>query len=85
MFRKAAVVDHEAMPSGLDSSTSGRIEIVFPVVGEVAAAGLTVQQLTERLQEGLQAELKRPRVTVSLKEINKGLLRRVSVFGAVNR
>jgi polysaccharide biosynthesis/export protein len=58
-------------------------KIVFPVVGEVAAAGLTVQQLTERLQQGLQAELKRPRVTVSLKEINKGLLRRVSVFGAV--
>jgi polysaccharide biosynthesis/export protein len=58
-------------------------KIVFPVVGEVVAAGLTVQQLTAALQQGLQAELKRPRVTVSLKEINKGLLRRVSVFGAV--
>jgi protein involved in polysaccharide export with SLBB domain len=58
-------------------------KIVFPVVGEVPAAGMTVLQLQERLQQGLRVELKRPRVTVSLKEINKGLLRRVSVLGAV--
>jgi protein involved in polysaccharide export with SLBB domain len=58
-------------------------KIVFPIVGEVPAAGMTVLQLQERLQQGLQVELKRPRVTVSLKEINKGLLRRVSVLGAV--
>jgi len=58
-------------------------KIVFPVVGEVTAAGLTVQELTERLQRGLQAQLKRPHVTISLKEMNKGLLRRASVLGAV--
>lgn len=58
-------------------------KIVFPVVGELVAAGLTLQQLTERIEQGLRVELKRPRVTVSLKEINKGLLRRVSILGAV--
>jgi polysaccharide export outer membrane protein len=58
-------------------------KIVMPVVGEQIAAGLTVQQLTDRLRQGLEVELKRPRVTVSLKETNKGLLRRVSVMGAV--
>ena len=60
-------------------------KIVFPVVGEIQAAGLNVQQLKERLEQGLLAELKRPRVTVSLKEISKGLLRRVSVLGAVRK
>lgn len=58
-------------------------KIVFPVVGEVMAAGLTVAELTRRLQKGLELELKRPQVTVSLKEINRGVLRRVSVLGAV--
>jgi protein involved in polysaccharide export with SLBB domain len=58
-------------------------KIVYPVVGELAAAGMTITQLTERLQHGLEAELKRPRVTVSLKEANKAAVRRVSVLGAV--
>jgi polysaccharide export outer membrane protein len=58
-------------------------KIVFPIVGEVTASGMTVATLTERLQSGLAQELKRPRVTVSLKEINRGVLRRVSVLGAV--
>lgn len=57
--------------------------LTFPIVGEVRAAGLTARELTRWLEQGLQAELKRPRVTVALKEINKGLLRRVSVLGAV--
>jgi protein involved in polysaccharide export with SLBB domain len=58
-------------------------KIVYPVVGELTAAGMTITQLTERLQHGLEAELKRPRVTVSLKEANKAAVRRVSVLGAV--
>jgi polysaccharide biosynthesis/export protein len=58
-------------------------KMVFPVIGELVAAGMTVQQLTERLQQGLAAELKRPRVTVSLKEASKGAAPRVSVLGAV--
>lgn len=58
-------------------------KIAFPVVGELTAAGLTISQLTERIEQGLGAELKRPHVTVSLREMNRGLLRRVSVLGAV--
>jgi polysaccharide export outer membrane protein len=58
-------------------------KIVFPVVGEVTASGTTVQQLTEDLERGLRSQLKRPHVTISLKEMNQGLLRRASVLGAV--
>jgi polysaccharide biosynthesis/export protein len=86
VFVSGDVLDITVQPqTGYDRTVTVQPDgkIVYPVVGEVAAAGMTVQQLTEALQQGLQAELKRPRVTVSLKEINKGLLRRVSVFGAV--
>jgi polysaccharide export outer membrane protein len=58
-------------------------KITFPLVGELTVAGMTVPQLMECLQQGLQAELKHPRVTVSLREMNRGLLRRASVLGAV--
>jgi protein involved in polysaccharide export with SLBB domain len=54
----------------------------FPSVGEVRAAGLTVPQLRERLLAGLEQQLNRPDLTISLREI-RNLVNRVSVFGAV--
>jgi protein involved in polysaccharide export with SLBB domain len=57
--------------------------IHFPLAGEIAAAGLTSAQLAARIRKGLSAELVDPRVTVSLKELNHGLMRRVSVLGEV--
>jgi polysaccharide biosynthesis/export protein len=86
VFVSGDVLDITVQPQqGYDRTVTVQPDgkIVYPVVGEVTAAGMTVQQLTAALRHGLQAELKRPRVTVSLKEINKGLLRRASVFGAV--
>jgi polysaccharide export outer membrane protein len=59
----------------------GRLHI--PSVGEIVAAGLTPDQLAARIQTGLEAELVDPKVTVSLKELNKQAVPRVSVLGAV--
>src|SRR3989442_3985401 len=59
----------------------GRIQ--FPEVGEIVAAGLTSAQLAARIQQGLNTRLVDPQVTVSLKELNKQSVRRVSVLGAV--
>jgi protein involved in polysaccharide export with SLBB domain len=85
-FASGDVLDITVQPQqGYDRAVTVQPDgkIAFPVVGEVIAAGLTITQLTERLQQGLCAELKHPRVTVSLREMNRGLLRRVSVLGAV--
>ncbi len=41
----------------------------YPILGSVQAAGLTVQELAQRLTEGLKKELRRPVVTVTLKGI----------------
>jgi polysaccharide export outer membrane protein len=78
---EVTVSSHTGYDRTLTIQPDGRIH--FAVAGEIAAAGLTVPQLAARLQEGLSAELIDPRVTVALKEINRGLLRRVSVLGAV--
>jgi polysaccharide biosynthesis/export protein len=75
------VSSHTGYDRTLTIQPDGRI--YFSVAGEIVAAGLTVPRLAARLQEGLSAELVDPRVTVALKEINRSLLRRVSVLGAV--
>jgi polysaccharide biosynthesis/export protein len=75
------VSSHMGYDRTITIQPDGRIQ--FPEVGEIVAAGLTAAQLAARIQEGLNAGLVDPRVTVSLKELNKGLLRRVSVLGAV--
>jgi len=41
----------------------------FPILGTVAAAGLTVSELTAKLTDGLKKELKRPLVAVSLVDV----------------
>lgn len=56
--------------------------IRMPMVGAVLAANLTLDELTERLQQALQKFLRKPRVTVSLKQFYP-LFRRVYVLGAV--
>jgi polysaccharide export outer membrane protein len=57
-------------------------KIFFPVVGEVTAAGLTVPRLRETLLAGLETQLNRPDLTISLREI-RSAVNRVSVLGAV--
>ena len=58
-------------------------EIAFPMVGNVRVAGLTPPQAQQKLETLLrQGYLKRPQVTVTVKEYrSKG----VSVLGAVNK
>jgi protein involved in polysaccharide export with SLBB domain len=75
------VSSHMGYDRTLTIPPDGKIQ--FPSLGQIEAAGLTTQQLTTRIREGLNKELVDPEVTISLKEINKGLLRRVSVLGAV--
>jgi polysaccharide export outer membrane protein len=58
-------------------------KISFPIVGELQAAGLTVEQFTEKLRKGLSRDLVGPQVSVSLKDLNKQAVLRVSLLGAV--
>src|SRR5436309_1025678 len=58
-------------------------KISFPVVGPLRVGGLTVAQLAEALQTGLDRDLVHPHVTVSLRELNRQAAPRVSVLGAV--
>jgi polysaccharide export outer membrane protein len=57
-------------------------KIFFPAVGEVKASGMTVPQLRARLLAGLEEQLNRPDLTISLREIHSAV-NRVSVLGAV--
>jgi protein involved in polysaccharide export with SLBB domain len=75
------VSSHTGYDRTLTIPPDGKIQ--FPSLGQMTAAGLTTEQLTTRIREGLNKDLVDPEVTISLKEINKGLLRRVSVLGAV--
>src|SRR5437763_16351199 len=54
-------------------------KISYPVVGQLQAQGMTVAQLSQQLQAGLNRDLVNPRVTISLKELNRQAVPRVSV------
>jgi polysaccharide export outer membrane protein len=88
LFAAGDVIDitvssHTGYDRTLTIQPDGRIQV--PLVGEVTAAGLTATQLAARIQQGLNAELVDPMVTVSLKSLNQQPAGRVSVLGAVQR
>lgn len=56
--------------------------IRHPLVGAIKAAGLTLDELTERLQQALSRFIRRPRVTVTLKQFPVSV-RRVYILGEV--
>jgi polysaccharide export outer membrane protein len=58
-------------------------KITYPIVGQVEAAGQTVKQLAEVLQQGLNQELVDPVVSVSLREASRREIGRISLLGAV--
>ncbi len=45
-------------------------KISFPLLGDVQAAGLTAEELAEKLTHALKKKIKNPVVTVSLRQIN---------------
>lgn len=64
------------------SSVTPGGKISFPLVGDVQAAGLTAEELADRLMRALSEKIKSPVVSVSLREINSY---RVYVLGGVAR
>lgn len=56
--------------------------IRLPLVGAIKAAGLTLDELTEKLQQALSRFIRKPRVTVTLKQFPVSF-RRVYVLGEV--
>ncbi|MGH7424297.1 MAG: polysaccharide biosynthesis/export family protein [Candidatus Methylomirabilales bacterium] len=64
------------------SSVTPGGKISFPLVGDVQAAGLTAEELADRLARALSEKIKSPVVSVSLREINSY---RVYVLGGVAR
>lgn len=56
--------------------------IRLPLIGSVTAAGLTLDELTDRLTKALQRFLREPKVIVALKQLPP-MFRRVYVLGAV--
>jgi len=78
---EVAVVPQSKFDRSVTVQPDGKIS--FPIVGQIQAAGLTVDQLAEQLRAGLNRNLVDPRVTVTLKELNKRAVPRVSLLGAV--
>lgn len=61
-------------------------KISVPLVGDVAAAGKSTQQLSSQLAEAFAAYVRNPQVTVIVREpVSANFLRRVRVTGAVGQ
>jgi protein involved in polysaccharide export with SLBB domain len=75
------VPTHDGFNSSLTVQPDGRVYYSF--VGEIMVAGLTVPELTERIQQGLEKELRTPKVSVSVRQVRPGTNSRVTVTGAV--
>jgi polysaccharide export outer membrane protein len=74
------VPTHEGFNSALTVQPDGRI--YYPFVGEIVVTGLTVPDLTRRIREGLEKELKHPQVNVSVRQVRPGASR-ITITGAV--
>lgn len=75
------VPTHDGFNSSMTVQPDGRV--YYSLVGEIMVAGLTVPELTERIQQGLEKELRTPKVTVSVRQVRPGTTNRVTVTGAV--
>ena len=73
-----SVLGHKDLDTVSSVTPGGKIS--FPLVGDVQAAGLTAQELADRLTRALSEKIKIPVVSVSLREINSY---RVYVLGGV--
>ncbi len=75
-----SVLGHKDLDTVSSVTPGGKIS--FPLVGDVQAAGLTAEELADRLARALSEKIKSPVVSVSLREINSY---RVYVLGGVAR
>lgn len=57
-------------------------KIAYPYLGEITVAGLTLRELTRRIEKGLEAQYVNPQVTILVRQ-RKIEVREVSVLGAV--
>ena len=73
-----SVLGHQDLTDSLVILPDGTFH--FPIVGNVPAAGKTVDQLTRFLERGLSSQLNTPEVTVTVVQSRP---RKVSVLGAV--
>jgi polysaccharide export outer membrane protein len=74
------VPTHEGFNANLTVQPDGRI--YYPFVGEIVVTGMTIPELTQRIQTSLEKELRAPQVNISMREVRPGT-RRVTVSGAV--
>jgi polysaccharide biosynthesis/export protein len=74
------VPTHEGFNANLTVQPDGRL--YYPFVGEIMAKGLTIPELTQQIQSGLEKELRQPKVTISMREVRPGT-NRATVTGAV--
>lgn len=73
-----SVMNHDELKSSVTILPDGTVTV--PVLGRVKAAGLTVDQLTSKIQEGLSVTYNQPQVSVVV-QTTYGL--KVNVVGAV--
>src|SRR5437870_5484044 len=60
-------------------------KISYPLLGRFPVAGLTVERLAHKIRERLNRDLVDPQVTVSVKEMNRRAVGRVSLLGEVTK
>jgi polysaccharide biosynthesis/export protein len=63
-----SVLDNKDLDTVATVTPGGKIAV--PLIGDVQAAGLTVQELTDRLTQELGKKVKSPQITVTLREVN---------------
>jgi polysaccharide biosynthesis/export protein len=78
---EVVVPTHEGFNSTLTIQPDGRI--YYPFVGGIMVTGLTIPELTTRIREGLEKDLRGPQVTISMREVRPGSNSRVTIMGAV--
>ena len=63
-----SVLDNKELDTVVTVTPGGKVAV--PLIGDIQAAGLTVQELTDRLTQELGKKVKSPQVTVTLREVN---------------
>lgn len=80
---QVAVWKHPELSIGVAVRPDGKISV--PLIGDLAAAGFTAEELAETVQQTLKNYVRSPQVTVIITRASSAeFLRRISVTGAVD-